>query len=238
MAHYSGCFQGNKPKRIKNNIDHRGLLNAERSDHCSTSSISVCFQKSVPILHAETFKGDQMKWIKWCGNFKATVDQSPMSSAEKLIHLQSLLTEEAKALVDGYGCNSDLYSAALSRLQEHFGNSKRIVNAFLDILSNFRNPNLSNPERFTQYSSLLLTLVDTFQQLGFIHDLHSTINMNRALTKLPNPVRLEWSCYVLEKTITQPSLNALADWLLNYAKSMPIFTNELQLPTLSKYWRS
>ncbi|XP_075250799.1 uncharacterized protein LOC142343002 [Convolutriloba macropyga] len=75
-----------------NNFDHRGLLNAESSNQCSTSSMSVCFQKSVPKLHAETFNGDPMKWIKWYSIFKATIDQSPMSSAEKMIHLQSLLT--------------------------------------------------------------------------------------------------------------------------------------------------
>ena len=116
-----------------------------------------------------------------------------------MIHLQSLLTGEAKVLVDGYGCNGDLYAAALSRLQEYFGISKRIINAFLDKLSNFGNPNLSNLENYTQYSSFLLTLVDTFQQLCFIQDHHSTINMNIVLTKLPNPVRLEWNHYVLEK---------------------------------------
>ena len=154
-----------------------------------------------------------------------------MSSAEKLIHLQQLLTGEAKALADGYGCNGDLYAAALSRLQEHFGNSKRIVNAFLDNLSNFRNPNLSNPESYTQYFSFLLTFVDTFKQLGFIHDLHSTINMNIALTKLPNPVRLEWNRSLVEKTMTQPSLNALAEWLLNYAKACRDLPTNSNLPS-------
>ena len=212
-------FPETNRKAPNQNFDHRELLNAESSHQCSNSSMSVCFQKSVPKLHAETFNGDPMKWIKWYSIFKATIDQSPMSSAEKMIHLQSLLTGEAKALVNGYGCNGDLYAAALSRLQEHFGNSKRIVNGFLDKLPNFRNPNLSNPESYTKYSSFLLKLVDTFQQLGFIHDLHSTINMNIALTKLSNPVRLEWNRYVLEKTMTQPSLNALAEWLLNYAKA-------------------
>ena len=43
--------------------------------------------------------------------------------------------------------------------------------------------------------------------------------MNIALTKFTNAVRLVWNCYVLEKTITQPTSNALADWLLNYAKA-------------------
>ena len=94
--------------------------------------MSVCFQKSVPKLHAETFNGDPMKCMKKYSIFKATIDQSPMSSAEKMIHLQSLLTGEARALADGYGCTGDLYAAALSRLQEHFGNSYRTVNAFPD----------------------------------------------------------------------------------------------------------
>ena len=102
------------------------------------------------------------------------------NEVDKMIHLQSLLTGEAKALVDDFGCSGDLYAAAPSRLQEHFGSSMRIVNAFLDKFSNFRNPNLSNPESYTQYSSFLLTLVDTFQQLGFIHDFQSTIIMNIA----------------------------------------------------------
>ena len=90
------------------NFDHPGLLNAENSNHCSTSSKSVLFQKPKPKLHAETFKGDTMKWIKWYSIFKATIDQSRMSSAEQMSRLQSLLTGEAKALVDGYGCNGDL----------------------------------------------------------------------------------------------------------------------------------
>ena len=90
------------------NFEHRRLLNAEISNHCSTSSTSVCFQKSVPKLHAETFNGDPMKWIKWYSIFKATIDQSPMSSADKIIHLKLLLSGEAKAIVDGYDCNGDL----------------------------------------------------------------------------------------------------------------------------------
>ena len=157
-------------------------------------SMSTCFQKSVPKLH-----------------------RAPMTS-EKMIHLQSLLTGEAKALVDGYGCNGDLYASAIHRLQEHFGNPKRIVNAFLE-MNRFKSPNLSHPESYTHFSSFLLTMVDTFQQLGFVHDLHSTTNLNVALAKLPNPVRLECNKFVLEKDFQQPSLQILSDWLLHYSKA-------------------
>ena len=96
-------------------------------------------------------------------------------------------------MVDGFGCNGSLYAPALARLEEHLGNPNRIgVNAFLEKLSHFRPPNLTIPNSYTQFPAFLLTLVDTFQQLGFSHDIHSTKNVNQALNKLPTPVRLEW----------------------------------------------
>ena len=128
--------------------------------------------------------------MKWFSIFQATIDRSPMSLSEKMIHLQSLLTGEAKHFIDGYGCNGSLYVPALNRLEEHFGNPNRIVNAFLDKLSQFKPPNLTVPESYTQFSAFLLTLVDTFQQLGFNHDIHSITNLNQAFNKLPTPVRL------------------------------------------------
>ena len=179
-------------------------------------SMSTCFQKSVPKLHADHFDGDPLSWMKLYSISQATIDRAPMTSCEKMIHLQSLFTGEAKALVDGYGCNGDLYASAIHRLQEHLGNLKRIVNAFLEKLNRFKSPNLS---RGLHFSSFLLTMVDTFQQLGFVHDLYSTTNLNVALVKLPNPVRLEWNKFVLEKDFQQPSLQILSDWLLHYSKA-------------------
>ena len=55
--------------------------------------------------------------------------------------------------------------------------------------------------------------------------------MNIALSKLPNPVRLEWNRYVLEKIMTQPSLNAFAEWLLNYAKACRDLATNSNLPS-------
>ena len=90
---------------------------------------------------------------------------------------------EAKYLIDGYGCNGSLYVPALNHLEEHFGNPDRIVNAFLDKLSQFKPCNLFVPEIYYHFSAFLLTLVDTFQQLGFNHDIHSTTNLYQVLKK-------------------------------------------------------
>ena len=146
-----------------------------------------------------------------------------------MIHLQSLLTGKATAIVDGYGCNGNLYVSAINRLQNLFGNPKRIVNAFLEKLPNFKAQDPAYTESNTQFFSFLLKMVDTFSQLGFIHDLHSTTNpnvalaklpnLNVALAKLPNPVRLEWNKFVLEKNHQQPSPQTLSEWLLNFFKA-------------------
>ena len=135
--------------------------------------MSTCFEKSVPKLQATKIDGNPLDWMKWFSTFPATIDRSPMSLSKKMINLQSLLTGEAKSLIDGYGCNGSLYVPALNCLEEHFGNPNRIVNAFLDKLSQFKPPNLTVPESYTQFSAFLLTLVDIFQQVGFNHDIHS-----------------------------------------------------------------
>ena len=144
--------------------------------------------------------------MKWYSIFQATIDNAPLTPSEKIIHPQSLLTGEAKALVDGYGCNGDLYASALQRLQEHSRNPKRILKAFLEKLNRPKSPNSSHLQSHTHFSSFLLTLVDSFQQLGFIHDLHSATNLNVTLAKLPNPIHLAWNKFVLEKNLQLPSL--------------------------------
>ena len=54
--------------------------------------------------------------------------------------------------------------------------------------------------------------------------------MNMVFTKLPNQVRLEWKRYALEKTIIEPFLYALADWLLNNAKARQDLPANSNLP--------
>ena len=116
--------------------------------------MSTFFEKSVPKLKATKFDGNLLDWMKWFSIFQAKIDRLPMSLSEKTIHLQSLLTGEAKLLIDGYSCNCSLCVPALNCLDEHDGSPDRRVNAFLDKLSQFKPPNLTVPESFNPISSL------------------------------------------------------------------------------------
>ena len=124
-----------------------------------------------------------------CFKQQLIVLQCPLQ--KKMIHQQSFLIGEAKALVDGYGCNGSLYAPALARLEEHFCNPNRNVNAFLEKLSHFRPPNLTIPYSYTQFSAFLLTLVDTFQQLGFNLDIHSKCQSSLKQVSITSPLGMQ-----------------------------------------------
>ena len=86
-------------------------------------------------------------WAGWNGTafFKILLTEHLWQFLRKMIHLQSLLTSKAKGPVHGYGCNSDLYASALNCLQEHLGNAKQFVTAFLEKLYRSKLPNLIGP---------------------------------------------------------------------------------------------
>ena len=120
---------------------------------------------------------------------------------------------------------------------QHFIAFKNILGIQSELLTlSYRNWKGSNQSIYpvekanTHFSSFPLTMVDTFQQLRFVHDLHSTTNLNVALAKkLFNPVRLEWNTFVLEKEFQQQSLQILSDWLLDYSKACRNLNSSLQI---------
>ena len=75
----------------------------------------------------------------------------------------------------------------------------------------------NHPNSITNYANFISSLVDTFTQLNFLHDLHSTVNLTSALSKLPADVRLNWNRHVLSQNIIDPSLRNFAPWLQNFA---------------------
>ena len=89
-------------------------------------------------IGSKTFDDYPFNWLKSFSVFQATDDRFPMSSAEKMIHSLSLLSGEAYALINGYGCNGSLYAPALAGLEKYFGHPNKIVNAFLKKLANYR----------------------------------------------------------------------------------------------------
>ena len=102
-----------------------------------------------------------------------------------------------------------MYFIALKRLQDTFGNPTKIITSFLQRLSSHPSPSLRQPDSFTAYSNFLTTLVDTFEQLNFQHDICSTTNVQQALAKLPTETRLAWNRHAVSSGLQRPTLKTL-----------------------------
>ena len=110
-----------------------------------------------------------------------------------------------------------MYDAALAELQRRFGRPEIIVNKFLHLLQNFRQPSIQQRHTFTDFSTFINNLVETFQSLGFTNDLNSTLYVQFAVTKLPPTQRLQWTQYAVSNNLQQPSLIHFNIWIRQFA---------------------
>ena len=198
------------------------LATSRQPDDYYQPKISKTFRKSVPTVKPFNFDGDPEQWLDWIGTYNATIDNTNitnMSDSKKLIHLQRLVSGDAKSLIRGYGCNGSMYDSAIQRLHSEFGNTTKIVTSFLKRLDNFNSPSLRHRRSYKDLANFLRTMVDTFTTVDFQHDLHSTTNVHTVLGKLTTPCRLEWNRFTLQHHIRQPSLLDLSEWFSDYAEA-------------------
>ena len=170
-----------------------------------------------PKLKNEPYDGDPMKWNLWYDLFKTLIHDQPISLAEKMTHLQTLTIGVANQAISGFSCNSQMYDAAIAELQRRFGRPEIIVNKFLHLLQNFRQPSIQQRNTFTEFSTFVNNLVETFQSLGFYNDLNSTLYVQFAVNKLPPIQRLQWSQYAVTNNLQQPSLIHFNIWMRQFA---------------------
>ena len=110
-----------------------------------------------PKLKIEPYDGDPMKWNLWYGLFKTLIHDQPISLAEKMTHLQTLTIGVANQAISGFSCNSQMYDAAIAELQRRFGRPEIIVNKFLHLLQNFRQPSIHQRKHLQSFLLLLTT---------------------------------------------------------------------------------
>ena len=189
-----------------------GLANCWDHTHRQQFITTPISSGPLPTLKLDTFNGNPLTWTDCIQLFESVIDSRPLSTTEKT-HLQSLLTEQAKSLVKGYGCNGQCYHQALDDLKKKYGKSSVIVNAYLEKLASFPSPSAQRPKSFDNFSIFINNLVNTFTRLEYEHDLKSTLNTQVAIQKLPYSQLVDWSKHCAQHQIESPSLEQFAEWL-------------------------
>lgn len=192
-----------------NNRDHKVGSNFPQSlDH------TFYFGKSLPKLALPKFDGDPLKWADWSGMFLAMIDSAPMTNAEKLAHLQNSLVGRAKAVVEGFGYNGDLYKHAYEQLRERFGKRQFVVRAFIEKLQKLPTLDENNMKNsIFSLASTVHSIVLTFQQLHYDGDLEAVTNSELVVKKMPNSMRFRFARHLAKSGIDQPNLYIVDEFL-------------------------
>ena len=66
----------------------------------------------LPKLKLKSFDGNALDWPEWSSMFLATVHSQRIADSEKMSHLKTLLTGDAKSSISGMGYSGRFYDAA------------------------------------------------------------------------------------------------------------------------------
>ena len=192
FINYQNYNQGQPIPTMHSSETHASFLPGQEK-------IDYKFSVKLPPIKLPNYDGDPMAYHDWINMFQATVDRNhTISATHRMTYLQDSVSGKAKALIKGYSCNPAFYKAALRDLQNHFGDSNYIVNAFIQQIETW--PSSTNNNRsVVSFASFLKQLVRTFQNLGFQADLHSTALLKLIKTEVPDNLLMKWTEYTVVK---------------------------------------
>ena len=169
---------------------------------------------ALPRITLDKFDGTPLEWPRWSGLFKALVhENTTLTDTERLTHLQSCLTGEARDAVRGLLCDGALYPEALRELEEQFGDPAAVVQHTLASVMQLPPVKPNDLAGLTQLSRALHAAVCTMSSHHFNADLAATTNVRQVVAKLPMNLAWQWGQAELELTRRDPTLSDLDQWL-------------------------
>jgi len=109
-------------------------LSAEQRTTAGEANLqsTPAFVKSIPRLELPRFSGDPPEWPQFISLFKCLVHDQPLTDTQRMTYLQRALVGNAKRAIGGMLNHGHLYKAALTELEERFGNEEIVAGAFMN----------------------------------------------------------------------------------------------------------
>ena len=165
------------------------------------------------------FFGDALAFHDWINIFKASVhDNRSISQTHRITYPQNSVSGKAKDLIQGgYSCNPAFYNVALAELESRFGSPQHVVTAYIRRLESWQKMSSLN-HTLVSFSTFLKQLIQTFHNLHFTADLHSSTVLTLAKDKLPHHLLLKWTEQTVRNNMSTPTLLDFQQWLDIQAK--------------------
>ena len=145
-----------------------------------------------------------------------------------MTYLLRALVGNAKRAIGGILNHDHLYKAALTELEEQFGNEELVAGVFIKTVLD--HPIVADGD-VTQPRSFYNTLhnaVATMRSLGYSHDLASSSNTHAALQKLPDPLKEKWGERNIEIHPTILTLVDIDEWFRARLRAKTLSVNPYQ----------
>ena len=157
-----------------------------------TSTSSHVGRARLPKLELPKFSGNYLEFTSFFDKFLAVVDGGELPAVTKFTYLQSLLTGEALASINGLTVTDDSYPVAKEILTKRYGRKERIIFSHIQTLLSLQVDCRKSNGLWSLYDSLQ-SHVRCLESLGVSGDTYGVILTPLILSRLPQEIRMEWA---------------------------------------------
>ncbi|XP_060588880.1 uncharacterized protein LOC132744245 [Ruditapes philippinarum] len=209
----------------------------------STFHSNTSLYQRLPKLSLPVFSGDILEWQSFWDAFDSSVHQNPnLTEVQKFNYLKTQLEGSAANVIQGFALTHANYIQAVDLLKERFGQSHKIIHAYIQALLNLPAPS-NTLHSMRNYNDKLEAYIRGLESLGQCQNTYGTLLVPVIIDKLPAEIRKslarengsdKWSLESLRKALYR-ELNIMeagqtTDALAGYRTTASFFTGARRKP--------
>ncbi|XP_060571807.1 uncharacterized protein LOC132729986 [Ruditapes philippinarum] len=222
--------------------ENNNLNNGNSSlQNVSTFQSNTSLYQRLPKLSLPVFSGDILEWQSFWDAFDSSVHQNPnLTEVQKFNYLKTQLEGNAAQVIQGFALTHANYIQAVDLLKERFGQSHKIIHAYIQALLNLPAPS-NTLHSMRNYYDKLEAYIRGLESLGQCQNTYGTLLVPVIIDKLPAEIRKslarengndEWLLETLRKALYR-ELNIMetgqtTDDLTGYRSTASFFTDARQ----------
>ena len=161
----------------------------------------------LPIPEPTIFSGDSLKYPSWKASFTALIESRGIPAIERIHYLKKYLSGPAKEAVEGtfYFETEDAYDKAKEILEERYGDSFRVAEAFRDKLDKWPKIAGRDSTGLRKFADFLKQCQMAMSMTPGLEVLNDCRENRKMLVKLPDWIVQRWSRKVADHTGVFPT---------------------------------
>lgn len=146
------------------------------------------------------FDGDPLKYPGWKSAFHVLIDQRNIPPSERIYYLRKYLSERVREVVANYFLlgTEDAYTEAKGLLDERYGDSFVIANAFRTKLDNWPKIQPRDSKGLQRFSDFLKQCHTAMSSIGSLGALDDDRENRKLLMKLPDWLSARWNRFAVK----------------------------------------